>query len=101
MIVGMMIGAVASWLKTSFPGYRPRTRLNASSVPSTVASPVVHTATFRLRTVASSHAGSAKYALYHRKERPGGGNCRYEAELKEIGTTMNSGAMRNAKTAHV
>jgi hypothetical protein len=34
---------------------------------------------------------------YHFKENPGGGNCRYSAELKDIGITIKIGKMRNSR----
>src|SRR5437773_12106538 len=99
MIVGTMSGIAPTWFTHSRPGYRPRTRLNASSVPSAVASTVVHAAILRLRPVAASQTGSFTYAAYQRNDHPGGGNCRYDAELNEIGNTMKSGSIRNRKTS--
>ncbi len=43
---------------------------------------------------ASSHAAWLNNFLYHCSEKPGGGNVRNGAELKEMITTMTIGAIR-------
>src|SRR2546425_4751281 len=70
MIVGTISGIAPTWLTHSRPGYRPRTRLNTSSVPRIVARTVVHVAILRLRNVAASQTGSFTYAAYQPSDHP-------------------------------
>jgi hypothetical protein len=77
--------------------YRYLVRARAVGIPNREDSRLVIRAILKLLNVPWSHSSVPKKFWYHCNENPLGGNSKYLAELKEIGMTINSGAIRNAK----
>src|SRR5262249_59906642 len=98
-IGGTMIGEMMRLTTSVRRPSRPRRMPYAASVPRTVDTSMVTTATWRLSSVARSHGGWPKYDAYHLRDHPGGGNARKSPALSESGTTTNVGRIRKKDTA--
>jgi len=71
--------------------------VKAAGIPNREARILVMVATLILLTVAIIHSFVPKKLRYHWRLNPLGGNSRYLEELREIGSTIKRGKIRNKK----
>src|SRR5262245_44237107 len=81
------------------PRIRPRTSANAAAVPRTGESTITTAPTHKLKRAASIHCGRPKKRSYHRKLKPGGGNCKNGEDENETGTITKIGKIRKTRTS--
>src|SRR5262245_12520842 len=91
-IDGTTSGEIMSARRNPLPGIANRASASDAMVPTTTASTVTRTATFRLRVVAASQAASPQYAWYHRIDTVRGGNSRNRLPLNDMIMTMMLGS---------
>ena len=97
-IDGTTSGEMMSARSAFLPGRASRISATEAMVPIVTASTVTSTATFRLRTVAASHAESDQYAAYQRIDTVLGGNSRKRPPLNDMPMTITLGRIMNAST---
>src|SRR5438552_9038624 len=98
---GTISGASVKACRNSLPGSRPRTKATPASVPMTVADTVVAAAIRTLNQVAAIQSGSLKYASYHLKVSPRGGNSMYGEVPTDIGMTIRVGSRRKNRISPI
>ena len=91
------MGAISKDCNNWPPLKRYLVRASAVGIPSREAKRLVITAILKLFRVPRIHSSVPKKFWYHCNENPLGGNSKYRAELKEMGITINNGAIKNAK----
>jgi len=70
-------------------------KVKAAGIPNREARILVMVATLILLNVAMTHSFVPKKLRYHWRLSPFGGNSRYLDELREIGSTIKRGKIRN------
>src|SRR6266403_654334 len=98
-IWGSSRGEVTKAFTASRPRKRPRTSAMAASVPASVDSTAVHSASSVDSRSACMNSRRAKKLANQRSEKPCGGNVKNEPLLKAATTTTSIGTSKNAYTA--
>lgn len=99
MTIGTIIGEMSSAMTRRRAGKSGREMPSAARVPSVVANIVVSTAAIALLAIAVIQRALPKKSSYQRSEYSCTGSVKNGSWEKDSGTMMNSGAIRNRRTA--